>query len=241
MTFTRKQFTRRLGVGAIAIALVGGTVGAGVTLALLGDTTPTLAPSATVLERRVHEATAPAPESPVALITTRPASQPLHSTLLGSTSGTTRATPVGTTSPTRAASQPGASTRDGTQDSTRDSERGELRVRRLVLATGIEAREPTGVAVRFDGQQERLYAFVELANTGEATSVEISFEPVTPSREAQVTGLVSLEVPSGVARHRTWAWSRHVHAPGQWSAVVRDDQGRELARERFEIGASQGE
>lgn len=235
MTFTRKQFTRRLGVGAIAIALVGGTVGAGVTLALLGDPTPTLAPSATVLERRVHEATAPATESPVAMITTRPASQPLHSTLLGSMSGTSRVTPTGTTSPTRAAAQP------GTQDSTRDSERGELRVRRLVLATGIEAREPTGVAVRFDGQQERLYAFVELANTGEATSVEISFEPVTPSREAQVTGLVSLEVPSGVARHRTWAWSRHVHAPGQWSAVVRDDQGRELARERFEIGASQGE
>jgi hypothetical protein len=114
--------------------------------------------------------------------------------------------------------------------------RGEgLRVRRLVVATGVAAREPVGVADHFDRDEERLYAFVALANAGDATRVHVTFEPASPSRDAQVSGLVPLDVPAEVRRHRTWAWSRRVHAPGAWSAVVRDDDGRELARTTIEI------
>lgn len=108
-------------------------------------------------------------------------------------------------------------------------------VRRVAVGTGVSAREPIGVAERFDREEERLFAFVELANEGEATRVVVTFEPETPSREAHLTGLVELEVPGSVRRHRTWAWSRNVHAPGRWSAVVRDLDGRELARAPFVV------
>lgn len=122
---------------------------------------------------------------------------------------------------------------------TRELERGRdtrgLRVRRIEVATGIEAREPVGASERFARDEERLYVFLDLANAGEAAQVEVSFEPETPSRDAVITGLVELEVPAEVRRHRTWAWSRNVHTPGAWSAVVRDLDGRELARTEFVV------
>ena len=118
-------------------------------------------------------------------------------------------------------------------DGTRDGEG--LRVRRLVVARGIEGREPVGASDTFDGEDARLYAFVDLANRGDATEVEVSFEPEVVSHDAHVSGLVTLEVPGEVGRHRTWAWSRGVHAPGAWSVVVRDLEGHELARTPFTI------
>ena len=111
-----------------------------------------------------------------------------------------------------------------------------MRIRRIVVGTGIEAREPVGVADHFRATEEQLYVFLDITNRhGEEGDVTITFEPEQPSRTAHTTGLVTLHVPAGAARHRTWAWSRNVHAVGRWSAVVSDEAGHELAHTDFVV------
>lgn len=116
------------------------------------------------------------------------------------------------------------------------AQEGVLRIRRIEVGTGVEAREPTGVADHFSANEERLFVFLDVANRhGAAQDLTITFEPEHPSRSAQTTGLVTLHVPAEAARHRTWAWSRNVHAPGNWSAVVRDEAGHVVGETHFEI------
>lgn len=118
----------------------------------------------------------------------------------------------------------------------REHTTGTLRIRRIEVGTGIDEREPTGVDDHFSASQGQLYVFLDLSNRqGEAQDVIVTFEPEHPSRTATVTGLVTLHVPANAVRHRTWAWSRNVHAVGNWSAVVRDEQGLELGRSEFEV------
>lgn len=227
------SFSRKIGVGAVVVALVGAGLGAATAVSLTQGRAPREeAPLAVITTR--HEAGAGVPASTstdasgaargdgsVAMVTTRPASSVPSSPLLASREADRLASP----SLSREARAHRVDGRGGEG----------LRVRRLVVSTGVERREPTGEGDRFDGQDPRLYAFVDLANRGDATEVEVSFEPEVASRDAHVTGLVTLEVPAEVGRHRTWAWSRNVHAPGHWFAVVRDLEGHELARTPFTI------
>jgi len=107
-----------------------------------------------------------------------------------------------------------------------------LRARRLVVTHGIENREPIDELSNIDAiDGDRVYAFVDLANTGENTEVEVIFEHETGLR----VGLVELEVPAHVARHRTWAYSSHVSEPGNWTLLVRDRAGRTVSAQSFEV------
>src|SRR5262249_21129281 len=109
----------------------------------------------------------------------------------------------------------------------------ELRVTRLVVATGVSHREPEGVATLFrQSETDKLYAVVEGENKSrEAAEITVSFEP-PDGRVAR--GNVSLDVGSS-PRWRTWAYSTNVHQVGSWTAVVKDADGHTLARQPFEI------
>ncbi len=220
------SFSSKLGLSAVIISLLGVGVGAGIAWSASTTELAVEAPSAVVLERRELDAVREPGER--AMVTTRSApSAPTSPVLQGSHETSVR---EAQRLPSPAIAREASERR---VDGSRAAEG--LRVRRLAVATGIEDREPVGTSERFDGEQERLYVFVDLANRGDETQIEVSFEPESPTREAQVTGLVDLEVPARVGRHRTWAWSRNVHAPGEWSAVVRDLEGRELARTSFVV------
>lgn len=107
-----------------------------------------------------------------------------------------------------------------------------LRVRRLVVTSGIAGHEPDGsIGTMAVGEHERVFAFVELANGGGAGSVVVTFE----RDGATPTGNVELDVPERVGRWRTWAFSRGVTSAGEWRAVVRDVDGRLLAEEPFVV------
>lgn len=110
---------------------------------------------------------------------------------------------------------------------------GPLRVRRLVVATGVRAHEPTGAGDTFAlGETPRIYAFVEASSSaGEDARLDVTFEP----RVGESTGHVSLEIPAGTPRWRTWAFTRHVYRAGEWEAVVRAADGRVLARRAFTV------
>ncbi len=111
--------------------------------------------------------------------------------------------------------------------------RGSVRVRRLVVATGIRDHEPNGAADVFQvDAQRRIYAFVDAVNdTGERAALEVTFEP----EEGESTGHVALEVPAGARRWRTWAYTRHVYTPGRWLAVVRAPDGQVIASRPFDV------
>jgi hypothetical protein len=108
---------------------------------------------------------------------------------------------------------------------------GPLAIRRMTLTHGIEDHEPIDDASIFEATDERVFAFVELANPGdEERSLDVTFESA-----ARTSGHVTLRVPAHMPRYRTWAWTRGAHAPGEWTAVVRDEDGRVLSRETFAV------
>lgn len=110
----------------------------------------------------------------------------------------------------------------------------DVRVRRLVVTRGIEARETIDEIDVLDRDEEldRVWAFVELANAGDASgAVTVTFE----RDGGAITGIVDLEVPARTGRWRTWAFSRGVTETGSWTAVVRDEDHRVLAEQDFEV------
>ena len=107
----------------------------------------------------------------------------------------------------------------------------ELTVSRLVLAHGVDHREPQEPSSTFKTNDDRVYAFVEVQNPTKATGkINVVFQPPTGAALAEIP----LEVGDS-GRFRTWAFTRKAHEAGQWGVVVRDDKGRLLARETFTV------
>jgi hypothetical protein len=109
-----------------------------------------------------------------------------------------------------------------------------LKVTRLVVAQGVEAREPMGVAKSFrKADIDKIFAYVEVENRDAAEEeIVVTFEPEGLSPR----GNVKLRVGQS-PRWRTWAFTRAIDRTGQWVAVVRTKDGKELAREPFEISS----
>ena len=122
-----------------------------------------------------------------------------------------------------------------------------LAVKRISIARGVNGHEPLDAATTFDAKTDKVYAFVEVENP-EKLSGEITVEFQPPSKkydgpQARAAGEssdrhVNARVTLGVgesSRWRTWAFTRQAHEAGEWTAIVRDERGHELAREKFEI------
>jgi hypothetical protein len=108
-----------------------------------------------------------------------------------------------------------------------------LTVKRFVVATGVQDREPLTSADPLPANGSPIYAFAELANPrGESENVRITFERKAGKERV---GDVSLPVPGNVTRHRTWAFTRNIFAAGVWEAVLWSENGAELSRTAFEV------
>ena len=108
----------------------------------------------------------------------------------------------------------------------------DVQLERFVLSRGVEDREPTEPEDVFTTDDERIYAFMHLANQdGEPYQLTVHFEPVEgPSNPYGVT----LNVESS-ARWRTWAFTRIKREPGMYRCVIRNADGDEVAQRVFEI------
>lgn len=104
------------------------------------------------------------------------------------------------------------------------------RVKRLVIASSIENREPIEIT---EGKvEEPFLAFVELEHKGsQDAGLVVTFEHA----EGTKVGFVELEVPAESPRYRTWARTRNIREPGTWTAVVKSKSGEELARKSFTV------
>lgn len=108
----------------------------------------------------------------------------------------------------------------------------DLVVKRFVVATGVEDREPV-LSPTIQSDASRVFAFAELANPGaEPQRVRVTFE--RKGSNARV-GHAVLEVPATSKRYRTWGTSQHVKEPGEWEAVLWNERGDELARAPFAV------
>lgn len=108
-----------------------------------------------------------------------------------------------------------------------------LEVKRFVVTSGIENREPLNVAETLT-LGEPVYGFAELVSgKGGPAAVEIVFEHESGSK----AGYAKLDVPADKVRWRTWGQSRRVNKLGTWSAVLLDSEQNELSRVKFEVVA----
>jgi hypothetical protein len=103
-------------------------------------------------------------------------------------------------------------------------------VKRLNVTHAIENREPVSAADLKLGDNPIL-AFVELANTStDEQRIVVTFEHAGKS-----VGHVQLRVPGQSRRWRTWGQTRQIREPGEWQAVVRSEDGKELSRTTFSV------
>lgn len=108
--------------------------------------------------------------------------------------------------------------------------KGPIRVKRLLVTDRIEGREP--VPAQLAVTDAVIYAFAEVENpAADERRIRISFE----HDGRRPIGNVPLSVPASHKRFRTWGGTRLIDAPGRWHAVVRADDGTELARTSFVV------
>lgn len=113
----------------------------------------------------------------------------------------------------------------------------EVQVDRFVLAQAVQQREPLGETDVFSTEAEKIFAFVQLANPQQPPySFKVHFEKAD---EAPTPYGIALEVPTA-ARFRTWAFTRIKREPGQYRAVLRTLDGREIARRDFTVVPADG-
>jgi hypothetical protein len=165
-----------------------------------------------------------------------PARQEAHASRRAAVAPVSIGLPTGVTSAPAAAPitpQPAASSAKAPAAATpRAGGDVKLSVRRLFVTHAVNAREPVVPAALVLGTP--VVAFIELVNADAAPrKVIVTFErPGLPA-----VGHVTLAVPGGAARFRTWARTHNLATPGTWETVVRGDDGLELGRAAFEVPA----
>ncbi len=102
-------------------------------------------------------------------------------------------------------------------------------IARLVVGTGIENREPVGVAETFPTSTEKVYCFLE--GTGIAEDTEVSFVWFYGEKEMLKT---SLPVKMG-SRWRTYASKNLAGMKGDWKVELRDSAGNLLKEITFKV------
>lgn len=118
----------------------------------------------------------------------------------------------------------------GSSSSAEAKGESKMAVKRLVLAHGVDSHEPQEATTHFKKNDDRVYAFVEVASASDDSTISVVFTPPN--------GAALSEIPLTVkksARFRTWAFTRKAHDAGQWGVTIRDDKGRVLAKDTFTV------
>lgn len=106
-----------------------------------------------------------------------------------------------------------------------------LRLVELVMARGVEDREPQGKTRSFElGRQSRAYVWMRLQNL-EQRETEVILEWVLP--DGSVRPGAKLRVPAS-PRYVTWAY-RGLPLAGRWGAQIKSADGSRLGRVEFEV------
>ena len=102
-------------------------------------------------------------------------------------------------------------------------------VARLVVGTGVENREPTGVAETFPASTEKVYCYLEATNIAKDTEVSVVWS--LGGKEISKTGL-SLKAGS---RWRTNAIKSVKGLKGDWKVEIKDASGNLVKEAKFKV------
>lgn len=105
----------------------------------------------------------------------------------------------------------------------------EFTIARLVVGTGVENREPVGVAEAFPATTEKVYCFLEATEISK--DMEISFVWFHGEKEMLKTNLPLQTGP----KWRTFANKNIMGMKGDWKVEVRDTKGNLLKDIKFKV------
>jgi len=102
-------------------------------------------------------------------------------------------------------------------------------VKRLVIGTGVENGEPTGVAETFPASTEKVYCFLEATDIAKDT--EVSFVWFSEEKEMSKFNVPLKEGP----RWRTYAEKNLREIKGDWKVEIRDSEGKVVKDVKFKV------
>jgi hypothetical protein len=105
----------------------------------------------------------------------------------------------------------------------------EFTVARLVVGTGVENREPVGVAETFPATTEKVYCFLEATEISKDT--EVSFVWFMGDKEMLKTNLPLTMGP----KWRTFANKNVGGMKGDWKVEIRDSGGKLVKEVKFKV------
>jgi hypothetical protein len=105
----------------------------------------------------------------------------------------------------------------------------EFTVGRLVVGTGVENREPVGVAETFPATTEKVYCFLEATEISKDT--EVSFVWFLGDKEMLKTNLPLTMGP----KWRTFANKNVGGMKGDWKVEIRDSGGNLVKEVKFKV------
>jgi hypothetical protein len=105
----------------------------------------------------------------------------------------------------------------------------EFTIARLVVGTGVEDKEPVGVAETFPEATEKVYCFLEATEIAKDT--EVSFVWWHGDKEMHK---ITLPLQMG-PRWRTFAYKNMGGMKGDWKVEIRDSGGNLLKEVAFKV------
>jgi len=108
-------------------------------------------------------------------------------------------------------------------------EKSSFKIARLVVGTGVENKEPVGVAETFPAATEKVYCFLEAIDITE--DVEVSFVWFHGQKEMRK---FSLPLKKG-SRWRTYAFKNLFGLEGDWKVEIKDAQGNLIKEVTFSV------
>lgn len=116
-------------------------------------------------------------------------------------------------------------------DYDRELDPAEVKVDRFILTSGVEGKEPIDDRDVFTTHDPKIFAFVQLANDQAPFAFRVHWEKL--DEQPSPYG-VKLTVPTA-PRYRTWSWTAIKRSPGQYKAVLRTLDGKDIASREFVI------
>ncbi len=102
-------------------------------------------------------------------------------------------------------------------------------VARMVIAQGVEDREPVGVAETFPSSAEMVYCFIEATHIEDDTMVMVVW-----SYGGKEVHTYDLQLQKG-PRWRTFAYKNLRGQTGEWKVEIRDSSGNSVKSVTFRV------
>jgi len=115
------------------------------------------------------------------------------------------------------------------KEEAKPAEAAEFKVEQLVVGTGVENREPAGVAETFPAATEKVYCFLKAADIAKDT--EVSFVWFQGEKELRAITLPLKQGPLW----RTFSWKNIGGLKGDWKVELKDASGKVLKEVKFKV------